>query len=381
MKLLRPYVSELVGSMLSRSIRDSGLSVPAFLRALTGRALSSHSFLVARHPSIASAFGMDVEEFVRNHTATAYSLAFMPPEQKSRLWASAISEEPKHGYMASIASTLTSTTPHLRFCPECVNEDLAVFGESYWRREHQLPAVSMCQHHRHSLLVSGIPMRTRLPAPPPHQCEGMDSCCRLPASVQLAISKWSYRSLTFGLQREQTWPDWFRERAREVGYELIQGTNTGERLSQDLERFFSPGFLEDYGCAVDRQVGLQWPARLLRPCSKGIEPLKHVLMGVFLESGVAATAVQRKGFVARGPRRDRTLEDESAVRRVADAAERMLQEGRQANLTILLRTAGVETLWRHSYPRLPRLQAWVSAFKATEQYRRWLKVPEVQKGN
>lgn len=374
MKFLRPYASELVGGMLSRAIRDSGLCVPAFLRALTGRALPSHSFVVARHPGISSAFGMEIEEFVRNHTGTAYSLAFMPPEQKTRLWASAISLEPRHSYMASIASTLTSSTPNLRFCPECVNENLANFGESYWRREHQLPAVSMCLHHGCSLLVSAIPIRARLPAPPPHECEGMDTCCRLPAPVQLAISKWSYRSLALGLQCEQPWPDWFRQRAREVGYELIQGTNSGERLSRDLERFYSPGFLEAHGSAVDRQTGLQWPARLLRPCSKGIEPLKHVLMGVFLESGATASAVRRKEFVARGPRRDRTLEDENAVRRVADVAERMLQEGCQANLTILMRRAGIESLWRHSYPRLPRLQAWVTAFKATEQYRRWLKV-------
>jgi len=165
--------------------------------------------------------------------------------------------------MGSIAGNLTSSTPNLRFCPECVNEDLAIFGESYWRREHQLPAVSMCQHHGHGLLVSTIAIRAQLPVPPPHQCKGTDSCCRLPASVQLAISKWSWRSLNFELQREQTWPDWFRERAREV------------------------------------------------------------------------------------------------------VAERMLKEGRQANLTILMRRAGVESLWRHSYPRLPRLKAWVTIGHST----------------
>jgi len=128
-------------------------------------------------------------------------------------------------------------------------------------------------------------------------------------------------------------------------------------------------------------VGLQWPARLLRSCSTGIEPLKHVLLGVFLESGASASAVRRKEFVKRGPRRDSALEDESAVRRVADVAERMREEGGPTNLTVLMRRAGVESLWRHSYPRLPRLQAWVMAFKASDQYRRWLKVPEVQKGN
>ncbi|MDY0744795.1 TnsD family Tn7-like transposition protein [Paucibacter sp. R3-3] len=376
MKLFRPYPSELVGSMLSRAIRDSGLCVPALMQALTGRPLFSHSFVVARHPGIAAAFGMDVEEFIKRHTSTAYSLAFMPAEQRHRLWASAISAEPRASYMAGIASNLTSTTPNLRFCPSCVEEDLATFGESYWRREHQLPAVGVCHLHGRSLLVSTIAMRARLPAPPPHECDGTDPCCCLPLPVQLEVAMWSHRTLNLELQHEQAWPDWFRERAREASYEFVQGTNSGDRLSRDLKRFYSPGFLQDHGCAVDRQVGLQWPARLLRSCAKGIEPLKHVLMGVFLESGERATAAKRKGFIARGPRRDRSLEDAAAVRRVAAVADRVRKQGGQANLAILMRRAGVHTLWRHSYPRLPQLQAWVAEFKATEEYRRWVKEPK-----
>lgn len=375
MKLYRPYEDELVGSMLSRAARNSGLCLPTLLEALTGRARFTHSFVVVRHPRIAEAFGMDVEDFIRLHTTTAYALAFMPVEHRARLWDSALSAEPRASYMSGIAKNLTSTNAQLRFCPACVSADIEAFGDSYWHREHQLPSVSICRHHRQGLLSSPIPLRARLPAPPPHECEGCYLRCDLPLNVQLAISNWSAGCLNSQLQGEVKWWEWFRERASEAGYQLSQGTNFGERLSRDLERFYSSAFLEDHRCAVDRQSGPQWPARLLRSCSRGIEPLKHVLMAVFLESDQAPTVAKRKEFKARGPRRDRSREDADAVRRVSTAAKLLRKRGSQANLTILLRRAGVEALWRHSYPRLPRLLAWIAEFKASDQYRRWMKVP------
>lgn len=36
---------------------------------------------------------------------------------------------------------------YLRFCPECVRENRAAFGETYWHRLHQLRGVDSCYHH------------------------------------------------------------------------------------------------------------------------------------------------------------------------------------------------------------------------------------------
>ena len=35
----------------------------------------------------------------------------------------------------------------LRYCPKCVEEDRAAFGETYWHREHQLPRTRICAKH------------------------------------------------------------------------------------------------------------------------------------------------------------------------------------------------------------------------------------------
>lgn len=37
------------------------------------------------------------------------------------------------------------------FCKKCVHEDIATLGYSYWRRDHQLPGVMLCNEHRLAL--------------------------------------------------------------------------------------------------------------------------------------------------------------------------------------------------------------------------------------
>lgn len=374
MQLLRPYDDELIGSALSRALRDFGMNVPRMMEALTGRSLVQHSFIVARHPAIATSFGMSPEELIGRHTMTNYALAFMPGERRAYILASVASRKPNSGWVADIAKSLVNTTPNLRYCPDCVRADIAAFGQSYWRRAHQLPVVSVCWAHERRLINSGISLQVRLPVAPPEHCMGMFTNSVLPTPTQLGIARWSKACLTQQLQ-DGPWADWFRERASAAGYQLSQGTRFGIRLSRDLEQFYGVAFLEEHRCAVDREVGLQWPARLLRSCCQGIEPLKHVLLGVFLESDPVPTPPKPKEFKARGPRRDSTQEDIDAVKRVTRAARALGRQGAQVNLTIVLRKAGLENLWRHSYPRLPRMQAWVAEFKATEQYKRWVKGP------
>lgn len=373
MQFIRPHEDELVGSALSRAIRYTGLSVPHLLRAVTGRRVVNHSFVVVRHPMVAWSFGMPADVFATRHTMTEYSLAFMPRERRAAIWNSALSSTPNSGWMGNIAKDLTNTHPKLRYCAACVKEDVSKFGDSYWRRAHQLPAVSVCLVHHQPLLVSSTPLQPRLPVEPPHRCAGAVGNSNLPMQIQLAIATWSVDCLNGRLQAGQTWAEWFRQKASASGYQLSQGTNFGVRLSCDLERYFTQPFLADHRCAVDRKVGLQWPARLLRDCCQGIEPLKHLLLCVFLDSNPEPTPPRVKEFKARGPRRDRSAEDIDAVERMARAAAQLKRSGQQVNLTMVLRRAGIESLWRHSYPQLPRLRAWVAEFKSTDVYRRWVK--------
>ncbi len=43
---------------------------------------------------------------------------------------------------------------YLRFCPACRKADIEKFGETYWRRTHQLPGVIVCPEHNQTLIAS-----------------------------------------------------------------------------------------------------------------------------------------------------------------------------------------------------------------------------------
>jgi hypothetical protein len=48
----------------------------------------------------------------------------------------------------------------LKFCPDCVRQDINNFGEAYWHRMHQVPGIFICLPHNCFLIESRIPLIT-----------------------------------------------------------------------------------------------------------------------------------------------------------------------------------------------------------------------------
>jgi transposase len=48
-------------------------------------------------------------------------------------------------------------SPPLRYCPACIEEDIALCERPYWRRSHQLPGVTCCTKHHLNLVVHVLP--------------------------------------------------------------------------------------------------------------------------------------------------------------------------------------------------------------------------------
>lgn len=96
---------------------------------------------------LASVSGMDLHTFVQQHsllplrraiTMKAPGLLLGGERQTTTLWALA----------------LRPMRAGLYFCPMCIAEDVGFHGESYWRREHQIPGQCRCFRHRCPLYYS-----------------------------------------------------------------------------------------------------------------------------------------------------------------------------------------------------------------------------------
>jgi len=89
---------------------------------------------------LAKVAGVEVKQFVRDHTMIPLRRAVLPyamdvphgsTQQGSVLWTLA----------------LRDIRPGAYFCCRCVDEDHAFHGTPYWRREHQLPGLYWCTKH------------------------------------------------------------------------------------------------------------------------------------------------------------------------------------------------------------------------------------------
>lgn len=89
-----------------------------------------------------------VDEFIYQHTHYPFYASFLRPD-RALLVRNAMREDGHNRIAERIglqAGQLKMPT-YLRFCPSCVEQDRANFGETYWHRVHQIPGVEVCPHH------------------------------------------------------------------------------------------------------------------------------------------------------------------------------------------------------------------------------------------
>ena len=87
------------------------------------------------------------DEFIDKHTIFLFYAPYLPKDR-----AYSVREAMRFDDCARDAARIRRLgrgrkAIHLRFCPECAQEDRAAFGETYWHRLHQLHGVDACAHH------------------------------------------------------------------------------------------------------------------------------------------------------------------------------------------------------------------------------------------
>lgn len=162
-----PLPGELVYSVLARLRRHTG-SMPTskFLIALYGSRMPSQNIalptrLAALAERIPAQYGLNALSLVHGHTLFNYYARFAAPENREAalrrmLDGSGMAQKPLR------VSIMIPGPTSLRFCRECATEMTTRYGELYWRREHQIPAVLVCPFHRCVLRHSKVRMDRHL---------------------------------------------------------------------------------------------------------------------------------------------------------------------------------------------------------------------------
>lgn len=92
-------------------------------------------------------FGNEID-IARNHTILPYFTSF----KNERYWNTSVSlmsgssVETLKFHLGLPPSNFNDYSP-LKFCPECLLNDIAFYGVGYWHRVHQLPSSYLCNKH------------------------------------------------------------------------------------------------------------------------------------------------------------------------------------------------------------------------------------------
>lgn len=137
-----PLPDEIARGYLGRIGQLNGLSdetqMVTMLRVLVGSdAASRREHAVAE--LLASASQSDLVTFLQHHTLLPYrNIISTRPGRDAQSWT--------HRSLLWTQGMKALRTASY-FCPHCVSEDIDFHGQSYWRRQHQLPGQIFCAKH------------------------------------------------------------------------------------------------------------------------------------------------------------------------------------------------------------------------------------------
>lgn len=106
-----------------------------------------------------------LKDWLLNHSSLLYYTPFLTPKKFEEISNSIENETLITGklpHYIGLASSSIGNLKYLRFCDRCLKESIEKHGEGYWNIMHQLPSVRMCHIHYNNLVVSDIPVKTKI---------------------------------------------------------------------------------------------------------------------------------------------------------------------------------------------------------------------------
>src|SRR6185369_10019946 len=160
---------------------------------------------------------------------------------------------------------------------ECMKEDIAVRGESYWHRSHLLPGTFYCVKHKCLLHLTSISARDGATDVLPADCELLEppKAWQSPGAFELAVAcvVVLHRPPGPGTERSSTF---YLNLAHERGL-LPEGV----RVSQlGLKELFLACFPSDFlkAASVEFSPSRPWPAMAFQPNSAKLSALRQLMV-------------------------------------------------------------------------------------------------------
>lgn len=162
-----PYPDELLYSCIARyHVRVGNIDAKNTLRDLYNKdtitAMIEMTSNLKRLINNVPAKIYTAEKFIKNNTMYSYFTAFMTKEKSLKVYNYLIDDNGSKIYNElGLSNKKIKLNIYLRFCPQCYDEDLKKYGETYWHRMHQVAGLDYCVKHNCKLINSNISIRNK----------------------------------------------------------------------------------------------------------------------------------------------------------------------------------------------------------------------------
>lgn len=149
-----PYPDELIYSTVARAGVHAGLMSPKQLldEVFANRKVIATPDLPSHLKEISGLYShslsLDVTNIIYKHTLFPLYAPFIPEDRRLQCikWMAGQSKGAVHLALGAAASRVKQIR-FLRYCPECLDQQLAKFGEYYWKRSWQVTGADVCPQH------------------------------------------------------------------------------------------------------------------------------------------------------------------------------------------------------------------------------------------
>jgi len=192
---------------------------------------------------------------------------------------------------------------YFRFCPNCFEEDIKIYGEPYWHRLHQVTGVFVCVKHRIPLynsteLIRGGNRHRFISAS--HANCGVDKEISYSNDLMEKML-WMAKDVEILLnnQFEFKEPEWFKSQFRakliEKGYARMNNYIHHKKLKQDFIEFYGHEYLKLVQSSLPDEGG-GWLSDMVRKNVRTTYTIRYLLLARFLGIPVIDLFNTKLGF-------------------------------------------------------------------------------------
>lgn len=155
------YPDELVYSLLSRYYEHSGYLRYVFAAEdlFVSKIVRPDIEFVNQYKAAALQMitkDMPMKRVIEKHTMFSYYGRFIDKERRNNAFQALEQMQGNYRNLLPIPKMKEGESRYLRYCPCCVKDDREKYGETYWRRVHQIREIRICHVHKCYLIDSKV---------------------------------------------------------------------------------------------------------------------------------------------------------------------------------------------------------------------------------